>query len=117
MKPRARPTHLDSQADLEPDKDGDGSLGRHSNVEFREEQLTAQQTHLWRLHIRSHRQHLCVLVVLLTVRPLLQRPGRLQLGDVGEEQSGLCLLPELHEPKLHTGHTEGHYGTLSEVKR
>lgn len=64
----------------------------------------------------SRVQHLCVLAVLLTVTPLLQRPGRLQLGHVGEEQSGLSLLPELHEPKLHTGHTEGHYGTLSKVK-
>lgn len=55
-------------------------------------------------------------MVLLTVTPLLQCPGGLQLGDVSQEHGGVCLLPELHEPKVHTGHTEGQCGTLTKVK-
>lgn len=56
-------------------------------------------------------QYLCVFVVL----PLLQRPGGLELGDIGEEQRGLCPLPELQEPKVHTGYIDGHCGTLSKI--
>lgn len=57
--------------------------------------------------------YLCVLVVLLTV---LNCPGGLQVSDVGEEQGGLRLVPQPHQPKVQTGHTYGNYGTLSKIK-
>lgn len=60
--------------------------------------------------------YLCVLVVLLTIMPLLQCPGSLQLCDIGEEQCGLGLLPKSDEPKVHAGHTEGHYRTLTNTE-
>lgn len=66
--------------------------------------------------VSSQHASLLYLCVLLTVMHLFQRPGSLQMGDVGEEQRFLALLPKPYVPKVQAWHTEGHYGTLDNKK-
>lgn len=62
-------------------------------------------------------QYLCVFTVVLTGKLFLHCPRGFELGGVGKEQFGLGLLPEPHQPKVHTGHTGSHYGTLSQTQQ